>query len=70
MTFPRRDTVEFQYENGPPFKWARCEITGCQNFVCLRMSNSLCYPHGIEFGEFTKEQFDAERKAYHGVDPD
>lgn len=63
----RRGVEEFECDDGTTFEWPRCEISGCSAYVCLRMSNSLCYPHGIEFGEFTKEQFDVERKAYHGL---
>lgn len=62
----RRGAEEFDFGDGTVLVWPRCEITGCPNNVCLRMSNSLCYQHGIEFGEFTKEEFEAERRAYHG----
>jgi hypothetical protein len=57
----RRGFQEFQCEGEPAFFWARCEITGCPNCVCIGMSPSLCYQHGIEFGEFTKEDFDRNR---------
>lgn len=45
--------------------WPRCEITGCEAGVCIGMSKSLCYPHGIEFKAFTEEEFEANRKARH-----
>jgi hypothetical protein len=41
--------------------WPRCEITGCEAGVCVGMSKSLCYPHGIALGAFTKEEFEADR---------
>lgn len=47
------------------FAWARCEINGCTNLVCRGMSLSLCYPHGIEFGAFTKEEVDRDRNQRH-----
>lgn len=56
----RRGFEEFEYE-GKIIKWACCEITGCPNNICRGMSDSLCYPHGIEFGAFTKEEFDNDR---------
>lgn len=62
----RRGFTIVELEDGQTYAWGRCEITNCPNNVCLRMSKSLCYPHGIEFGEFTEAQFEAERKAYHG----
>lgn len=58
---PRRGYEEFELEDGTEVKWARCEINDCPNCVCIGMSLSLCYPHGIEFGFFTKEQFEANR---------
>lgn len=58
---PRRGYEEFELEDGTGLSWARCEITDCPNCVCLGMSKSLCYPHGIEFGAFTKEEFEADR---------
>lgn len=57
----RRGSEEFELEGGDTLLWPRCEITGCENMICVGMSRSLCYPHGIEFGAFTKEQFDASR---------
>ena len=65
----RRGFETFEDENGV-FDWPRCEITGCQNFVCQGMSLSLCYPHGIEFGAFTVEEFEADRAKRHGPDND
>jgi hypothetical protein len=62
---PRRGYTEVECEDTDPILWPNCEITGCENGICVGMSNSLCYPHGIEFGEFTKEQFEANRKARH-----
>lgn len=61
----RRGEEEFECDDGRTFWWARCEIDRCQNYVCRGMSKSLCYPHGIEFGEFTKEQFDVDRARRH-----
>jgi len=52
---------EVDYGYGP-FAWPRCEITSCANCVCIGMSKSLCYPHGIEFGAFTEAQFKENRK--------
>ena len=49
-----------------PIAWPRCEITGCENGVCVGMSKSLCYPHGIELGAFTVEEFEADRAKRHG----
>lgn len=62
MIEPRRGFTEYDYE-GELVKWPNCEITSCPNGVCLGMSLSLCYPHGIEFGAFTVEEFEADRKA-------
>lgn len=61
----RRGWDEFEMENGDILLWPCCEITGCTAGVCIGMSKSLCYPHGIELGEFTVEQFEANRKAKH-----
>lgn len=57
----RRGVQRFECDD-IEFDWPRCEITCCPAFVCLGMSESLCYPHGIEFGAFTKEQFDENRR--------
>lgn len=57
----RRGWDEFEQEDGETLLWPRCEIDGCGNGVCIGMSKSLCYPHGIEFGAFTKAQFEADR---------
>jgi len=56
----RRGYGEFELEDGETLLWPRCEINGCEAFVCVGMSKSLCYPHGIEFGAFTKEEFDSQ----------
>lgn len=58
----RRGVIEFECEDGSELHWPRCEITNCENGICIGMSKSLCYPHGIEFNEFTKEQFEESRK--------
>lgn len=58
----RRGYDEVEYEGYEPLAWPRCEITGCEAFICIGMSKSLCYPHGIEFGAFTKEQFEENRR--------
>ena len=57
----RRGYKEIDYGDSP-IAWPRCKITGCDVGVCIDMSKSLCYPHGIEFGAFTEEQFEADRK--------
>lgn len=55
----RRGFDEVEYEgDGDALAWPRCEISGCPHGICIGMSKSLCYPHGIEFGAFTKEEFD------------
>ena len=60
---PRRGEDEFECDDGTTFWWPLCEITGCPHYVCRGMSLSLCYPHGIEFGAFTKEEFERSRAA-------
>lgn len=62
----RRGADEFEDPDGTTFLWPLCEIDGCQAYVCRGMSKSLCYPHGIEFGAFTKEEFEADRIKRHG----
>lgn len=64
----RRGADLIEYEGEEPILWPRCEITGCEHGICVGMSKSLCYPHGIELGAFTKEQFEADRLAKHGPD--
>ncbi len=59
----RRGVAEFKLEDGNTLLWPRCEITDCPNGVCVHMSKSLCYVHGIEFKVFTEEEFEANRKA-------
>lgn len=66
----RRGVTTFECDDGTEFDWPNCEITGCANGVCIGMSKSLCYPHGIEFGAFTKAEFDADRLRRHGPDTD
>lgn len=66
----RRGFEEFEMEDGTQLFWARCEIADCPNGVCAGMSKSLCYPHGIEFGAFTVEAFEADRLRRHGHDHD
>jgi hypothetical protein len=61
----RRGAIEYECDDGTTFWWESCEITGCQFGVCMGMSESLCYQHGIEFGAFTKEQFEADRLRRH-----
>jgi hypothetical protein len=63
---PRRGFELVEYDN-EYIVWPRCEITGCEAGVCIGMSKSLCYPHGIEFKAFTEAEFEANRKARHGV---
>lgn len=58
----RRGAEPIEYDDGKKLLWPRCEISNCTAFICIGMSKSLCYPHGIEFGAFTKEQFEADRK--------
>lgn len=62
-TGARRGYEEFEDEAGETVIWRRCEITDCPNCVCVGMSASLCYPHGIEFGAFTEEEVEANRRA-------
>lgn len=57
----RRGFELFEFEDGPPLAWPRCEMTDCPNNICIGMSKSLCYPHGIELGSFTREQFEVNR---------
>lgn len=57
----RRGSEEFELDDGETLIWPRCEINGCENMICVGMSKSLCYPHGIEFGAFTEEQVAADR---------
>jgi hypothetical protein len=59
----RRGCEEFELEDGSTLVWPRCEISGCEAGVCIGMSKSLCYPHGIEFGAFTEAEFEANRAA-------
>lgn len=63
VNLSRRGVDEFEMENGDILLWPKCEITGCTANICIGMSKSLCYPHGIEFGAFTVEEFEANRKA-------
>ena len=62
----RRGYGEFELEDGTTLLWPRCEINGCEGHICVGMSKSLCYRHGIEFGAFTKEKFEANRAARNG----
>lgn len=62
----RRGWDERKLENGDILLWPKCEISHCENNVCIGMSKSLCYPHGIEFGVFTEQQFEENRKAKFG----
>jgi hypothetical protein len=61
----RRGHDEVELDNDDILLWPRCEISRCTNNICVGMSKSLCYPHGIEFDAFTKEQFEANRKQKH-----
>jgi hypothetical protein len=65
---PRRGFDLVQYGDDDPVLWPRCEITDCPNGICIGMSKSLCYPHGIEFGAFTEAEFEANRAERHGSD--
>lgn len=58
----RRGYEEFELEDDETLYWQKCEIDDCPNGICMGMSESLCYPHGIEFGAFTKEEFEINRK--------
>lgn len=60
----RRGSDLIDYGDGQDILWHRCEMTACENGVCIGLSKSLCYPHGLELGAFTKEQFDAERNSW------
>lgn len=57
----RRGHTVFETDDGE-FAWPNCEITGCSNCICVGMSKSLCYPHGIAFGEFTEAEFKKNRE--------
>ena len=59
----RRGSAIVEYEGEEPILWPRCEISGCENGVCIGMSKSLCYPHGIELKAFTEEEFERDRAA-------
>ena len=59
----RRGYEEFELDDGETLFWPRCEINGCESCICMGMSKSLCYPHGIEFGAFTVEEFEANRRS-------
>lgn len=65
---PRRGFEVVQYGDDNPLAWPRCEIDGCPNNICIGMSKSLCYVHGIEFKAFTVEEFEANRAKRHGPD--
>jgi len=65
VNLSRRGIDEVELDNGDILLWPKCEITNCPNNVCIHMSKSLCYPHGIEFKAFTVEEFEANRKARH-----
>jgi hypothetical protein len=67
---PRRGFTIVEYDGEEPIDWPNCEIAGCPNGICFGMSLSLCYPHGIELGAFTKEEFEADRFRRHGPDND
>lgn len=66
MNIARRGFTVVEYEGHEPINWQNCEISGCPNGICMGMSLSLCYPHGIEFGAFTVEEFEADRRKRHG----
>ena len=34
----------YDYE-GRIFEWKRCEVPGCENNVCIGLSDKFCYPH-------------------------
>jgi len=59
----RRGHDEFELEDGETLLWPRCEITDCPNNICIGISKSLCYTHGIEFGAFTEAEVEANRAA-------
>lgn len=61
---PRRGFMLIRHGNDL-IAWPRCEIDGCPNGICIDMSKSLCYPHGIEFKAFTVEEFEANRIKRH-----
>ncbi len=64
-TVPSRNGyTEFETDDGATLFWRNCEISGCPNCVCIRMSPSLCYVHGIAFGAFTVEEFEQDRRSH------
>lgn len=61
-SIPFRRGMEEVEIDGDTYLWPRCEISNCEAFICVGMSKSLCYPHGIELKAFTKEEFELDRK--------
>ncbi len=47
---PDRGYQEFQNEDGSTFQWKRCEVPGCPNMICRRLSAIWCWPHTMSGG--------------------
>lgn len=47
--------------NGTVIHWRRCAVDNCAGLICIGMSTKYCYPHGIEFGDFTEDKFKKDR---------
>lgn len=46
------------------FDWKRCEVAGCPNFICARLSPVFCWPHsgsGPSLAELIEKVNEAER---------
>jgi hypothetical protein len=40
-----RGSEEFTCEGMEDWEWARCHWDGCENFVCVRLSDIHCWVH-------------------------
>lgn len=41
----------FEDEDGNEWWWKDCEVPGCENQVCVNMSDRFCWPHAMSGGE-------------------
>jgi len=57
----RRGSTVFEIDK-EKFDWPNCEVSGCNNQICIGMSKTLCYVHGIEFKAFTEKEFEESRR--------
>jgi hypothetical protein len=60
-SYCRRGWGKIELDDGETLLWPRCEISNCEAYICVGMSKSLCYPHGIEFGAFTEAEVEENR---------